>query len=142
MLGQSVRTWFLLFTCLKYVIPTVMACIRLVPPALAAAQDWKRMFAGVKEILSLLVVALIVYAMLVLAIGKPFLPNDGAAWGLCLVWFCSHIGGWLATKVDHSSCLRALTSTGSCGKLPARVPVEAIHQPVPEPLSNSNAVLG
>ena len=81
---SSLLKWLITLAC----DDCIFYCYKLYAPSV-----------GVKEILGLLVVALLVYAMLVLAIGKPFLPNNGHMWGLCLVWFCGHIGAWLATKV-------------------------------------------
>ncbi|KAK9806662.1 hypothetical protein WJX73_005668 [Symbiochloris irregularis] len=67
------------------------------PPLLRSLYT-RQPYESIKDIAGLLVGALVVYAVLFLAIGKPFQANAGPMWGLCLLWFCSHVGGWLATK--------------------------------------------
>ncbi|KAK9828918.1 hypothetical protein WJX72_002778 [[Myrmecia] bisecta] len=48
---------------------------------------------------AMVVLLLVCYGGLFLVFGRTFLPLQGHMWAVSLIWICSHVGGYLTTKV-------------------------------------------
>ena len=100
--------------------------------------------ADIYNAISLLFLAVALYAGLFLSIGRPFLPSHGDAWAIIFIWFSALVLGMALDRVSHSAFWYSLSLCKGCVlatswtqwqsialPLHSRLPAPQIHVPAP-----------